>query len=138
MLTAGQVQRHSEAAGQSSRQHGLYCISPTSACCVLSFAAANSDGLPLPAAAAHHGWLARQYQQAAEMITGSRMDAATLQVRQHLAEGWSLDIDLAAPGFFGGHTRTDLLAVHGSGGAPPGACRTMHTINYYLCPLVFT
>jgi hypothetical protein len=73
-------------------------VSPASACCVLSFAAANSDGLPLPAAAAHHGWLARQYQQAAEMITGSRLDAATLQVRQHLAKGWSLDIDLAALG----------------------------------------
>lgn len=39
-----------------------------------------ADGLPLPAAAAHYGWLSRQYQTAAEMITSSRMDAATLQV----------------------------------------------------------
>jgi hypothetical protein len=41
-----------------------------------------ADGLPLAAAAAHYGWLSRQYQGAAEMIATSRLDEAVLQVGQ--------------------------------------------------------
>jgi predicted dehydrogenase len=40
----------------------------------------NADGLPLAAAATHYGWLSRQYQTAAEMVSGSRIDAAVLAV----------------------------------------------------------
>eukprot|EP00775_Hariotina_reticulata_P005239 gene5239-5474_t len=41
-------------------------------------------GLPMAASAAHYGWLAHQYQCAAQMITGSRMDQATLQFCEYL------------------------------------------------------
>eukprot|EP00878_Enallax_costatus_P027899 GHUV01030087.1.p1 GENE.GHUV01030087.1~~GHUV01030087.1.p1 ORF type:complete len:989 (+),score=366.66 GHUV01030087.1:1269-4235(+) len=43
------------------------------------------DGLPLAAVAAHHGWLARQYQAAAEMVAMSRMDQATLQAHKDVS-----------------------------------------------------
>eukprot|EP00879_Flechtneria_rotunda_P002505 GHRR01002703.1.p1 GENE.GHRR01002703.1~~GHRR01002703.1.p1 ORF type:complete len:1063 (+),score=495.97 GHRR01002703.1:1057-4245(+) len=42
----------------------------------------SPEGLPLAAAATHYGWLARQYQCAAEMIAGSRIDEATLQAHK--------------------------------------------------------
>jgi hypothetical protein len=45
--------------------------------------ACAADGLPLAAAAAHHGWLSRQYQCAAEMIATSPLDKAVLQVRRY-------------------------------------------------------
>lgn len=48
------------------------------AAAVRSYTAA--EGLPLAAAAAHYGWLSRQYQVAAEMVATSRMDEAVLQV----------------------------------------------------------
>lgn len=50
-------------------------------CCI-------ADGLPLAAIAAHHGWLARQYQTSAEMVAMSRMDQTTLQVGHQ--SNWSL------------------------------------------------
>jgi len=40
----------------------------------------HAVGLPPAASAAHYGWLARQYQCAAQMMAGSRVDEATLQV----------------------------------------------------------
>lgn len=43
------------------------------------------EGLPLPAAAAHYGWLARQYQCAAEMVAASRIDEATLQAHKEVS-----------------------------------------------------
>lgn len=44
------------------------------------YVAVSAEGLPLPAVAAHYGWLARQYHTAAEMIAGAHLDKATLQV----------------------------------------------------------
>jgi hypothetical protein len=40
-----------------------------------------TEGFPPAAAAAHRGWLARQYTAAAEMLAARNVDAATLQVR---------------------------------------------------------
>ncbi|KAF6251338.1 Foie gras liver health family 1-domain-containing protein [Scenedesmus sp. NREL 46B-D3] len=42
------------------------------------------DGLPLAAAAAHYGWLSRQYQCAAEMVATSRVDEAVLQANKDI------------------------------------------------------
>jgi hypothetical protein len=39
-----------------------------------------TEGFPPAAAAAHRGWLARQYTTAAEMLAARNLDPATLQV----------------------------------------------------------
>lgn len=75
------MQGHAASLADSTRavQQNRPCV-----CTIASFAPlphlvlhATTEGLPLPAAAAHYAWLARQYQAAADMIAG-RVSAAQL------------------------------------------------------------